>query len=104
MLVKTVSFNDFLEEFEKHGRENQFSYEGKKALFNYLNELAEDIGEPIELDVIAICCDFTEYSDLKEFNDNYSYSIGYDIDSIEDINDYTIVIPIDEKSFIIQAF
>lgn len=104
MLVKRINFNDFLKEFKEYGRENQFSYEGKKALYNYLNELGEDLGEPIELDVIAICCDFTEYSDLKEFNDNYSYSIGYDVDSIEDINDYTIVIPIDEKSFIIQAF
>lgn len=104
MLVKKVSLNDFLDEFKEYEREDNFSYEGKKALYNYLNELGEDLGEPIELDVIAICCDFTEYSDLKEFNDNYSYSIGYDIDSIEDINDYTIVIPIDEKSFIIQAF
>lgn len=104
MLVKRINFNDFLKEFKEYRREDQFSYEGKKALFNYLNELSEDLGEPIELDIIGLCCDFTEYSDLKEFNDNYSYSIGYDVDSIEDINDYTIVIPIDEKSFIIQAF
>lgn len=103
MLVKTVSFNDFLEEFEKHGRENQFSYEGKKALYNYLNELGEDLGEPIELDVIAICCDFTEYSDLKEFNDDYSYSIN-EVDSIDDIDYYTTLIKIDDERFIIQKF
>ena len=30
MLVKKVYFNDFLEEFKKHGREDQFSYKGKK--------------------------------------------------------------------------
>ena len=101
MLVKRVSFDDFLKEFEKFGREDQFSYEGKKALFDYLNELAEDLGEPIELDVVGICCDFTEYEDLTEFNHNYQL----DLDCIEDIQYYTTVIKInDEEGFIIQDF
>ena len=104
MLVKKISFYDFLEEFKKYDREKQFSYEGKKALFNYLNELGKDIGEPIELDVIALCCDFTEYSNLKEFCNNYGYTIGDDIEDIEDIHYYTVVIPIDNESFIIQDF
>ena len=104
MLVKKVSFNDFLEEFRRYEREDQFSYEGKKALFDYLEELSEDMGEPIELDVIAICCDFTEYENLEQFIDDYSYTIGEDINDIEDIQDYTSVIQIDSQSFIIQNF
>ena len=100
MLVKRVSFNDFVKEFEKHGRENQFSYQGKKALYNYLNELGEDLGEPIELDIIGICCDFTEYEDLTEFNHDYRL----DLNDIDDINYYTTLIQVDEKSFIIQVF
>lgn len=100
MLVKKVYFNDFLDEFKKYNRDDQFSYEGKKALYNYLN----DLGELIELDVIGLCCDFSEYSSLKEFNNDYSYSIGENIDFINDVYDYTIVIPIDDKSFIIQDF
>ena len=103
MLVKEISFNDFLEEFRNYGRENQFSYEGKKALYNYLNDLSEDLREPLELDIIGICCDFTEYSSLEEFIDNYSYTVE-DINSIEDIEYYTIVIQINGKSFIIQDF
>jgi len=104
MLVKTVTFSDFVEEFRNYGREDQFSYEGKKALYDYLNDLSEDIGESIELDIIGICCDFTEYGSLKEFVNDYSYTIGEDINDIEDIRDYTIVIPIDSQSFIIQNF
>ncbi len=100
MLVKKVHFNDFLKEFKEYGRGDSFSYEGKKALFEYLNELGDDIGEPIELDIIGICCEFSEFKNLKEFNNYYNY----DLDSIEDIYYYTIVIPIDEKSFIIQDF
>ena len=103
MLIKKVYFNDFLEEFEKDGRKDQFSYEGKKALFNYLNELAEDLGQPIELDIIALCCEFTEYASLKEFNDTYGYSVD-EVNSIDDVQYYTTVIPIDDESFIIQDF
>lgn len=100
MLVKKVYFNDFIEEFKKYNREDAFSYQGKKALYNYLNDLSDDIGEPIELDVIALCCEFSEFTNLEEFNDNYNLNL----DCIEDINDYTIVIPINEESFIIQDF
>jgi hypothetical protein len=32
------------------GRGDQFSYEGLIALFDYLEMLEDDIGEPIELD------------------------------------------------------
>jgi len=103
MLVKEVTFYDFLKEFEEFGRANNFSYEGKRALYDYLEELSEDLGKPIELDVIGICCEFTEYGSLEEFNNDYSYTIG-NIDDIEDIKEYTIVIPINDESFIIQDF
>ena len=103
MLVKEVTFYDFLEEFKNYGREDQFSYEGKKALYDYLSDLSEDMGETIELDIIGICCDFTEYGSLEEFINDYSYTID-DISSIEDIEYYTTVITIDSQSFIIQDF
>ncbi len=104
MLVKIVGFNDFLEDFRRLGRENQFSYEGKKAIYDYLEELSEDLGESIELDIIGICCDFTEYGSLEDFSNDYGYTIGEDINNIEDVEDYTVVIPINSQSFIIQNF
>ena len=100
MLIKKVSFNDFLKEFEEFGRQDSFSYEGKKALYNYLNDLGDDIGQPIEFDVIGLCGEFTEFESIQEFNNYYNL----DLEDIEDINDYTVVIPIDEESFIIQDF
>ncbi len=102
MLVKNVSFNDFLEEFRRYGRENQFSYDAKKALYDYLNDISEDTGEHIELDIISICCDFSEYDNLEQFIDDYGYTV--DINSLEDIEYYTVMIPINEERFIIQNF
>ena len=104
MLVKRIGFNDFIEEFKKYGREETFSYQGKKALYDYLNQLAEDLGKPIELDIIGLCCLFTEYENLEKFNKDYGYSLGYDIEDIEEIQEHTILIPVNEESFIIEDF
>jgi hypothetical protein len=48
----------FRDEFFAHNRQNQFSYEALELLFDYLEELDPDM----ELDVVAICCDYSEDS------------------------------------------
>lgn len=65
-----VNFNAFQEAFERHGRSDQFGYQGLRILFDYLEELEKDIGEEIELDVIALCCDYQVASE-EEINVSY---------------------------------
>lgn len=100
MIIKTIDLYDFRRAFADYDRADQFSYEGLEALFDWLEELSVETGEPYELDVIALCCEFTEYSDLSEIQANYSST---DIDSIEDLRDHTSVIEFD-GGIIIQDF
>jgi hypothetical protein len=86
--------------FKNMDRCEQFSYDGLKALYEYLVEYEEDTGEEIELDVIALCCEYAEYDSLKEFQADY----GEKYESIEAISDATALIPIDDNAFIIQQF
>lgn len=72
----------FREAFRRAERMDNFSYEGLEVLFDYLDNLSEDIGEPIELDVIALCCDYYE-SSIEELIDNYSIDVS-DADGDED--------------------
>jgi hypothetical protein len=51
---------------------NNFSYHGLKALYEYLEQLSEDMGEDIELDVAAICCDYAEFDTALEAASAYS--------------------------------
>lgn len=97
MIYQEINEADFISAF-KSIRPNNFSYEGLKALYGYFEELSED--QNIELDVIAICCDYTEYNSLADFNRDY----GKNFDDIEEIFDHTQVIMIDNQSFIIQNF
>ena len=68
----TVDNRLFKESFKAHGRRNQFSDEALNYLFDYYEELDESCGMETELDVIAICCDWTEYWD-EELIDEYGY-------------------------------
>lgn len=99
-MKSTVNFCDFCDRFKVMNRDNNFTYEGKRALFDYLGNLEEDTGEEIELDVIALCCEYSEYANLEEFQNDYSE----DYPSIESIGEQTTVIPIDDTAFIIQSF
>ena len=97
----TINEYQFEQAFRDAGRGDNFSYAGLQALFEYLQSYEDDGGEEIELDVIALCCEFTEYEDLDEFQANY----GEDYETIDDIEYETIVIPIaGTDGFIIQDF
>ena len=67
--------SQFREAFRLAGRMDQFSYEGLEVLFDYLENLSEDTGEPIELDVVALCCEYYE-SSIEELIDNYNIDLS----------------------------
>ena len=77
-MKQNVDEHDFVRAFDDYGRSDNYSREARYALYEYLIQLEEDIGEEIELDVISICCAFTEFSDLAELNENYGNVIEAD--------------------------
>jgi hypothetical protein len=99
-MINTVSKNDFIEWFKKsEQRNNQFTYEALNALFDHLEEYEEGTGEKIEFDPIAICCEFTEYENIKEYNKNYE-----PVKNLDAIRELTTVIETRTKGFIIQNY
>jgi predicted ArsR family transcriptional regulator len=70
----TVSVYDFRDAFQKC-RPDNFTYEGLGVLFDYLEEYEESSGEELELDVIAICCDFSEDT-TEAIAENYSIDLS----------------------------
>ena len=98
-MKKTIKLYDFQREFEEMDRKDNFSYEGLEALYNWLDEV---MGDDFELDVIALCCEFTEYENMRDFWKNYDEG---DYPDIETIEEHTNVILIDNSlGFIIQDF
>lgn len=74
-MKRTINFHDFTEAFREMGRENQFTYEGLRVLFESLEAYEEATAETVELDVIALCCEYAEET-LEQINQNYGMDFG----------------------------
>lgn len=60
-LVTTIdNASQFRDLFAECGRGDQFSYEGLGILFDHLEELSDSTGEHVEIDVVGLCCDYSE--------------------------------------------
>jgi len=68
-MKRTINEYEFLRTFEEwtaNDRNTQFSREALRQIYDILTEYEESTGEEIELDVVAICCSFTEYDNIEE--------------------------------------
>jgi len=94
-MYQTITKRDFIDAFAEMDRDRQFSYDGLEVLYDYLEEVGYE-----ELDVIGLCCDFTEYKSIDDFQKNY----GKKYKTIEDLEQRTTVLPIDDDRFIVMTF
>ena len=63
-------------------RPKNFTFEGLDILFSHLEELETETGEELELDVIALCCDYAEDTPA-----NIAADYGADIEAAKDDED-----------------
>ena len=82
-MITTVSQTDFIDAFRDMGRQDNFSYNGLKALYDSFEEYEESCNQAVELDVIAICCEYSEHdSALACIAD-----LGYDCPDFDESDD-----------------
>jgi hypothetical protein len=104
-----MSLYDFKQAFCDYDRD-YFSDEGYDVLFNMFLEIAPEA----DLDVIAVCCDYTEYETDSALLDDYGYLIDYDEDH-DDIDDAmydlkneleadTYFVALDNGHYLLQSF
>jgi hypothetical protein len=120
-MKQTINENEFIQAFRTYGRltegENtgNFTREGLRALFEYLEEYEESINEELELDVISLCCEFAEYANYEELIQDYGYLLEredeqtqeeYNEALLEELQGHTQVVIIneDEGHYIIGSF
>ena len=80
-MIETVNEWRFIDAF-MNIRPDNFTRSGLQALYDYF-----------------ICCEFTQYKDLKEINEAY----GHDFEDLEALSEYTQVIDFDD-GIIIQDY
>lgn len=91
MIYQELTKSMFRDAFHHAGRKDQFSYDGLGALYDYL----DNSNNEYELDVIAICCEFTESSITEALADN-------NCETLRELQDKTQVIKVDDETVIYQ--
>ena len=102
-MKQSITRFDFVDWFRgSDNYKNNFSYNGLNSLFDYFEQLEEEMENEIDFDPIAICCEFSEYENLNEIKENYS---SVEINNIDDLRYHTSVIEIEDTDrLIIQDF
>lgn len=67
----------FLDAFaSSETRKNQFSRDALRELFGFYDQLADDSQEPIQFDMVGICCEWSEM-DAEELGEEFGlYPVG----------------------------
>ena len=102
-MKQTVNFSNFVDAFRNYDRVDNFGYAGLQALFDYLEELEQDVDYEFELDVIGFCCDFALMT-LDEINQDYLQGHETLDDAVEWLQEQTTVILVDDETVIVQTF
>lgn len=106
-MYQSINESEFRSAFHSCGRGKQFSYEGLTILFEGLEQYEQDTGEEIELDVIALCCEYSELSE-SEIKDCYAYMMDKGETLEEFLSDHTYVLGSHEKDgvkyYVFQQF
>lgn len=111
-MKQQVNFSMFVDAFRGMGRMDRedgkggnFTYDGLRVLFDYLEALEQGTGEEMELDVIALCCEYSEddpeyiaasYKDLSPewdrcLADNEGAALSAVDDFVEVLSEHTSV-------------
>jgi hypothetical protein len=83
-------------------RPNNFSREGLRALFDYLEELERDLGEEVEFDPIGLCCEWTEYASAIEACADFGHAEEDPEKALEWLRDQTQVVEAGESVLVLS--
>lgn len=102
-MVERISFERFCDRFADAGRKGTFSYEGLKALYDYLEWTSQITGEEYILDVVELCSIFTEYPSASEALEELVGSKKNEKEALANLQRKTTVLKFD-KGIIVQPW
>jgi hypothetical protein len=110
MIYTQVTKHSFIDAFKQSSRKDQFSYDALGIIYEYLEELSDSVSENIELDIVAICCEYAE-SSLSDLASDYDIDLegleGEDrieaIVSYMEQNTYVLGM-VDDETMVYQQF
>ena len=97
-IIQTVNKSQFIDNLLADDYAS-WTYEDADALYDYYEQLSDDMGEDVELDRVSLRCEWTRADSIDEVIEDYD-----DIESLEDLQDNTQVIEHDGGVLLFIAF
>lgn len=113
-MKQSINFDQFTSAFNAL-RPDNFSYEGLRELYEYFTDIETETGEQMDLDVITICCEYSELPygeiardydiDLSEAKDlDGNFDDGYASELVlEYLHEHTSVIGVTDAGTIVYV-
>tara|TARA_R110000744_G_scaffold11661_1_gene35315 strand:+ start:372 stop:713 length:342 start_codon:yes stop_codon:yes gene_type:complete len=91
-MITTISKEEAITELRNDDNAS-WSYEAAAAIYDYLEDLEDDCGIVTVFNIVDIRCEFSEYKNLKEFNEQF-HGPGKESEhfTLEDLQDRTTVL------------
>jgi hypothetical protein len=83
-LIQTVDSSELYHMACKMGRGDNFSYNGWQAIGDYLEEISNNTGEDMEVDIIAICCEYAMAESVEDAFMQFDHEHGIDLPTMEE--------------------
>lgn len=114
-IIRTMNVYDFADAFARMDRD-YFSNDGYQYLYDFYDESSDGNWE---LDVVAVCCEWTEYDNIDDFLYDYGMYLDdvYDEDELmectnkekanmlyEFLSDRTLITQLDNGNYLMMTF
>ena len=86
-LIQTIIPSDLYHMACKMGRGDAFGYNGWEAIGEHLEQLSDDIGQDVEVDIVGICCDYSMAEGADEWFCEHAQYAAIDPEEWEDMNE-----------------
>ena len=86
-LIEKISSSDLYHMACRMDRGYQFGYNGWNAIGDYLENLSDDIGEDVEVDIVAICCEYSMSDSVDDFWNEYGKYSSIDPEEWEEMDE-----------------
>lgn len=98
-MYEKITKSMFHDAFRNYDRLDNFSYEAREALYDYLIDLEDMNEQPIELDIISLCCHYSHDKIKNVLKD-------YRLESLDELGQETSIIWVseDEKEVLYENF
>ena len=83
-LIEKINPSNLYHMATRMNRGNNFGYNGWRAIGEYLESLSDDLGEDLEVDIVAICCEYAMAESADDAFMQFSHEHGIDLPTMEE--------------------